>query len=354
MPCRSIPSHRSALARSSLACPRGPAAAPGAPHDRGSPSARVACHRGRASSRRRGGWLLCAALALGACRGPAAPGAAPATLIARVTPAVATEVIARVDDAPLLRDDCALQLDAEGDARRALDRAIDEELLAQEALRRGLGRDVNIARAQRRALAQRLIERDFIERLPPSAIPRRLVERAYELNRTVYLRPEVRELVHILVVATPKDDAVHHRRALAFARRAHALTSTKPLTAAEFRAAGRGLSAAAAPLKLRIEDFLAAPGETVPAFSAAAFALRRAGQVSAVVPTEFGYHVIYLKGIQPPRSRSLAQVEQEIRQRIVGDARRVLLDERLDQLRKRVGVRVDEAQAGRALGLSGS
>lgn len=299
------------------------------------------------------GVTLGVTLGLAACRPTPAAAPADTPVVTRAVADDAQQLVARVNGAPLLREDVALQLGADGDARRALDRAIDEELLAQEAVGRGLTRDPVLQHAQRRALAQRLIGRDFVERLPASAIPRRLVERAYELNRSFYVRPEVRELVHILAIAGRKRDAEYHRRAQAIASRVHALASARPLTAAEFSALGERLKAEARPIELHVETLSAAPGETVPAFSAAAFALKRVGEVSAVVPTAFGYHTIYLKAIRPGHNTPLAAVENEVRRRILDDARRVLLDEHLAQLRRRSVVRVDEDQTARALGLHG-
>ncbi|MBK8482167.1 MAG: peptidyl-prolyl cis-trans isomerase [Proteobacteria bacterium] len=316
----------------------------------------------RRASRRHRPWVAPrGALALGilfalpACR--PAPTAHPAatTVTTRASVTDPKQVVARVNGAPLLREDVALQLGGAANAQRALERAIDEELLAQEAVRRGFARDPSIAREQRRALARRLITRDFIERLPPSAIPRRLVERAYALNRTRYVHPELRELVHILAVADPKgDDAEHHRQARAVARKALALAGARAaLSAAEFKALGERLKATSAPIKLRVEEFTTAPGETIAPFSAAAFALARPGQHSGVVRTDFGYHVIYLKAITPPRNAALAEVEGEVRKRILADARRVVLDERLSELRQRGPVVVDEAAVERALAPKG-
>lgn len=53
-------------------------------------------------------------------------------------------------------------------------------------------------------------------------------------------------------------------------------------------------------------------GETDPVFEAAAFALTTQGQLSDVVKSEFGYHIIKLTAYQPATTKAFADVAEEI------------------------------------------
>ncbi len=52
--------------------------------------------------------------------------------------------------------------------------------------------------------------------------------------------------------------------------------------------------------------------EMVPAFSAAAFALKKPGQISPIVHTQFGYHVIQLVAKHPAQVRTFKDVKPEL------------------------------------------
>ncbi len=54
-----------------------------------------------------------------------------------------------------------------------------------------------------------------------------------------------------------------------------------------------------------------AAGQMVPAFDQAVFSMK-AGEISDVIKTQFGYHIILLEAIQPAKTKSLEEVKAEI------------------------------------------
>jgi len=83
-------------------------------------------------------------------------------------------------------------------------------------------------------------------------------------------------------------------------------------------------------------------GQVGKEFEAAAFALKNPGDVSDIVKTTFGYHIIRLEDRQEPRQLSLDEVKDEIRQKLREEKRKQLLDEYLQGLHKKYKVTIRE------------
>ncbi|MCA9671086.1 MAG: peptidyl-prolyl cis-trans isomerase [Myxococcales bacterium] len=268
-----------------------------------------------------------------------------------------SQVVARVGTTPILASDVRAQIvaaRAQGKTlsrREALEQLITFELLAQEALRRGMGRIKAVRAERKRAMAAQLALA-WREQFTPEKIPMRLVRRAYLANLAAYRRPVGREVTHIVVIAnrkTPKDKMLAAAR---FAKKLRAIAASGKLSREEFKQLPtlRAKQAKKLGLEVRVENLVTARrGTTVRPFADATFALRKPGDISKVVQTRFGFHIIYLVQEIPARDDPLARVEHEVRQKVFDQARRIEFEGWLAKLFGQYAAHVDEGALAAAM-----
>ena len=247
-------------------------------------------------------------------------------------------IVAQVNGVPILTEELALQMRSGQPRRQALHSLIQRELLAQEAIRRGYDRRQDTTLAFKRAMANLFIRREFGDGITRETIPRDVVQRAYDLNRSRYVHEEIVLLAHIVVMAGAEDDAARHGKARRLIAEVRSRAQQSARSEAAFKQIAEDLSRDTT-FNIKAESLATAlRGTTVPEFADAAFALRRAGDLSPVVKTKFGYHVIYFKSRVPAENKPLSSVEDEIRDRIFEEYRRKAFDDWAAALEQRSAV----------------
>ena len=191
--------------------------------------------------------------------------------------------------------------------------------LAQEGRALGLDKDPVIVQEMRQAADRVLATRrlDAFEaslKMPDFTVAAR--ER-YTVKKADYKVPEAVHASHILVVSQGRSD--DEARARAEEARA------KALAGGDFAALAQEYSEDPSKDKSGGDLGFFGRKQMVPPFEEAAFALTKPGQISPVVKTQFGYHVIRLTEKRPERQKPFDEVKdgliKELRDKFVTDAR---------------------------------
>lgn len=132
------------------------------------------------------------------------------------------------------------------------------------------------------------------------------IEAYYQENLETYRTPEQRHARHILLKAADTDSAERHQEQSQKAEEVRKLAEN----GGDFSALAQQYSEG--PTKDSGGDlgFFSA-GQMVPEFDAAVFAMQP-GEISQVIKTQFGYHIILLQEIKPPETKSLEAATTEI------------------------------------------
>jgi peptidyl-prolyl cis-trans isomerase D len=173
------------------------------------------------------------------------------------------------------------------------------------------------------------------------------VEAAYRERLAEFEQPTRRRVAHLLVRVPPVggSEAEDGARAKAEA----ALQRIKG--GADFGQVAREVSEDAATASRGGELGLVAPGEVVPAFEKAAFALG-AGEVSGPVRTPFGYHVIKVLEVVPGSKKELKEVAGTLRATLQTEGHLRALRDRADEAQQALLGAQDFAAEARRRGLT--
>jgi hypothetical protein len=228
------------------------------------------------------------------------------------------------------------------------------EVLAQEAEARRLGAAREVRQAVAEAALPLYMKRTFEVEATPATIPLAFLQKVYERNTGFYQHPELRAADHILVAAPgfvrPSEGEQENAARALVERIASELAQHPPKDAADFR--GRveqwRSDAKAAGLEIKTETLqtFARAGVFDPTFSAAAFAIPAVGDVSPLVDTRYGFHLIRLDQIVPAKDVGFETARPEIAERMLNEYRAMEFRKRTDALLQAAGVAVDPSLLG--------
>ncbi len=255
-------------------------------------------------------------------------------------------VVARVGGHPIGASEVEARMRQAGvGPEAALESLIDERLLLDEARRRGIAESAEDARAVERVMVRAML-RDFESALTPASIPMDEVRADFEEHRDKLQVPEQRASWHIVVEDT--GDAGRER---ADAILAEVLAAAEPKAVYRRYAAGE----AGPETGLTVEELPPIPrnGGLEKPYEDALFAAKSQGPLSKLVETSYGWHVVSLTQIIPAETRTLEDVESEIRQRLSQRKRFEKVAATLRSLEAERLVRYDDQGVDRLLSMSG-
>lgn len=213
----------------------------------------------------------------------------------------------------------------EKDRKHYLEEMIVEKLFYEDAVRKGLNRDKEVIAviddAKKKIVIAKLIKDEVDGKV---VVTDQEIDEYYQANRDQFKTPQMWRASHILL-ATDKD-ARDVLDALSKGEKFEDIARTRSMDATASRGGDIGY--------FRI-------GQLVPDFEKACLALK-VGQVSDVVHTQFGYHVITLTDKRDSGIEPLEKVKGRIINELTKKKRIELFDTLVKNLKKRYGVEIRE------------
>ena len=221
-----------------------------------------------------------------------------------------SDPVARVGQGVIGAGQVAERMTRDGSSREAaLQALIDEELLVQEARARRIDQEAEIERATERVMVRAML-RDFEAARTPELVPAEEVRADFEEHRDKYQVLERRRSWQILV-----KDSTPSGRGEADSILKTLRLADDPRTVFERFARGEDTSTA---LEIIAEELppITRKAGFEPAFKDALFSARNPGLLPEPIETSYGWHLVYLEEIIPGETRTLDDVEDEIRERL--------------------------------------
>lgn len=221
--------------------------------------------------------------------------------------------------------------------RDYVDGVVRFELLAQEAVKRGLQNDPEVVEAARRVMVQQLLKKELEE--GTGGVTDAQVAAWYESHKSDYVKPAMTRLAHIAF------DKANRAKAEAVLEQARAL---QPLDAAAFGKLARENSEDArtkeleGDLRFLSDDELTA--QYGPELTAVAAKLVKVGDLAeGLVETAKGLHVVKLQGRQLALNLSLEQAKPSIQQLLSNESKQERFRALVDRLKKEGKLEVNDS-----------
>ncbi len=169
------------------------------------------------------------------------------------------------------------------------------------------------------------------------------IQAAYNASIDQYTTPEQIRASHILFSTTGKDEATVRAKAEDVLKQAKA--------GADFAALARKYSDDTATAKLGGDLDYFARGKMVPEFDQAAFALK-VGQISDLVKTQYGFHIIKVTDRKPAVVKPLDEVKDQITDQLSLERAQAQASSLADTISGQISTPADLDQVARAQGLT--
>ena len=197
-----------------------------------------------------------------------------------------------------------------------LDSIINQKLLYAEASKADFDKNPDVQKQLEEARKEIIIKAYLRKEIEDTVrVSDEDAKKYYDANKDKFKEPEKLNISHILVdnEAEAKDILAKLKGGADFA----ALAKEKSKDASKERGGELGLIA---------------KGQTVPEFEQAAFALQP-GQISEVVKTQFGYHIIKVTERQPEKMMAYEEIKDQLKQMMLSGKQKERFDALLKDLK---------------------
>jgi peptidyl-prolyl cis-trans isomerase D len=194
---------------------------------------------------------------------------------------------------------------------------------------------------EKRKVRYLLVDADAIR--AKTTVPEANIERAYNEGIAQYSTPEQVRASHILLRTEGKDDAVVKGKAEDVLKQAK--------SGADFAALAKKYSEDEGSAKNGGDLDYFGKGKMVPEFDQVVFTMQP-GEVSPLVKTQFGYHIIKLVDKKPAATRTLAEVRQQILDQLAYETAHAQAADLAQAIASEVSKPADLDKAAKAHGLT--
>jgi peptidyl-prolyl cis-trans isomerase C len=226
-----------------------------------------------------------------------------------------------------------------------LEGLVRNELLLQEARRRGLENDPEVKAALEKMLIHRLT-RVYVEEKQKAGISEHELRAYYDQHRSEFIVPTRIRVSHVFLEGGDRDPrrARTSEEAVRLLREIKLKESQGEKQVLELAASRRSDDAATkatgGDLGFKTREELAQLWG--PGFTEAAFGLKATGEIGTVVTTDKGLHLIKLLGRQEGYETPFESARNRIEGRLKVEGESHSLDDLVAELKKKVNVRIDE------------
>lgn len=211
-------------------------------------------------------------------------------------------------------------------------RGVPEETFKKALAKEGMTEDAFRQQTRDGIILQKYIATKLAAK---ATVPDQAAREFYDKHKAEMQVPERLHLRHILIAVDPKAPAADREKAKQKAQD----VLKRAQGGEDFGKLAQEFSDDAS--KTRGGDLgLVAKGQTLPAFEAAAFALKKPNDLSPVVEASYGFHVIQLVERQPPTTLSFDQVKDRIAQVLKQEQVQKVIQARAQELRTKSKVEV--------------
>jgi peptidyl-prolyl cis-trans isomerase C len=238
-----------------------------------------------------------------------------------------------------------MRLQAPAARKDYIEGLIRVELLAREAVRQGLQNDPDVVETVKKVLAQKALQQALEKNAPQPTDDE--VKAWYDSHQADFQRPEMVQVQDLFLTADSKDAAKRKARSDEAAKLLARAKALKPDDDPGFSALVKASSDDALTKQIGGDlrpmptaDLEARYGTEV---GQAAKALHTPGELSPVVATDKGFHILRLKARAPAHVQPLDEVKMQIKNRLYSEKRTAASDELLKRLKSESGYTLDEA-----------